>query len=30
LFITSAPASMPSPDGTEKTVVANLVWEKEQ
>ena len=30
LFITTAPNSMPSPDGTEKTVVGNVVWEREQ
>jgi len=30
LFITSAPTTMPNPDGTQKTIVANVVWEKEQ
>ena len=30
LFITTAPNSMPSPDGTEKMVIGNVVWEKEQ
>jgi Lipocalin-like domain len=30
LFITSAPTTMPGPDGTEKTMIANVVWEREQ
>jgi SAM domain (Sterile alpha motif) len=30
LFITTAPTSMPSPDGTEKMIIGNVVWEREQ
>jgi hypothetical protein len=30
LFIRTAPTSMAALDGTEKTVIGNLVWEKEQ
>jgi hypothetical protein len=30
LFITTAPTTMPSPDGTEKTIVGTTVWEREQ
>jgi hypothetical protein len=30
LFITTAPTTMPSPDGAVKTIVGNLVWEREQ
>jgi hypothetical protein len=30
LFITTAPTSTPNPDGTEKMIIGNLVWEKEQ
>jgi hypothetical protein len=30
LFVTSSPTTMPSPDGTEKTIVGTTVWEREQ
>jgi Lipocalin-like domain len=30
LFITTAPMSVPSPDGTEKMLIGTAVWEKEQ
>jgi len=30
LIITSAPSSLPSPNGPDRTVIAHLVWEKEQ
>ena len=30
LFITTAPTSTPNLDGTEKMIIGNLVWEKEQ
>jgi hypothetical protein len=30
LFITTAPTSMPSPDGTERTIIGTVVWEREQ
>jgi Lipocalin-like domain len=30
LFITTAPTTMPNPDGTERTIVGTVVWEREQ